>query len=326
MIDESTQYNSRKAGAQELKVNYGIYTGKVTVSVGNSLRSVSLYKEPDKTVYKVGESLDLTGAKIKVVKSSATSYLAVTSDMISGYNPNKIGVQTITITYKGYKITFDVKVVDDKQEEPDEPVTPPVTPEEPDIPVNPPVTPNRPNKPKPTPTRPTTPSKPTININDPEEEQKPQEEKPAEEEQKPIQQEPIEDINKDKQEEEKPIATLGVQDTKEDSRNKVISGITSALGLFILLILLIARRNVKIYVEENKEFEFGGMDKLSKRHLKLDIDKFLDGETYNNKVKIRLSDSISEKLDGKEIEIKHRKVTRTFKIKYEDKPFEIILD
>ena len=58
----------------------------------------------------------------------------------------------------------------------------------------------------------------------------------------------------------------------------------------------------------------------------MDIDQYLDGNTYPNKVKIRLNDSISEKLDGKEIKIKHRGKTIKHKVKYKDEPYEIILE
>ncbi|MDE5830580.1 MAG: hypothetical protein K2H53_02655 [Clostridia bacterium] len=94
----------------------------------------------------------------------------------------------------------------------------------------------------------------------------------------------------------------------------------------MLLLLLLAKRNVKIYVEEDEEFEFGGMDKLTKRNRKLNIDKYIDGETYHNRILIHLNDKISEKLDGKEIEIKHRGITKKFTINYNDEPYEIVLE
>ena len=56
-----------------------------------------------------------------------------------------------------------------------------------------------------------------------------------------------------------------------------------------------------------------------------DIDKYLDGNTYGRPVKIVLSDSISDKLDGQEIEIKHRGNKEKYQIVYDDKPFEIVL-
>ena len=129
---------------------------------------------------------------------------------------------------------------------------------------------------------------------------------------------------------EKPTATLGEKDEqyglKDNTDNKkVIAGIIGILGLAILLLLILFRRNVKVYVEEDKEFVLGGIDKIKSNNPKLDVDKYLDEETYNGKVKIVLNDSISEKLDEKELEITHRGNTLKIKIKYNDEPFEIML-
>ena len=93
----------------------------------------------------------------------------------------------------------------------------------------------------------------------------------------------------------------------------------------LLLILLSSRRNVKVYVKENGEFVLGGLDKISKNNKYIDVDKYLDGDTYEKQVKIVLSDSISEKLDKDKIEIKHRGNKKNYKIKYEGKEIEIIL-
>ena len=81
-----------------------------------------------------------------------------------------------------------------------------------------------------------------------------------------------------------------------------------------------------IYVEENGKFELGGLDKISKNNLSIDVDKYLDGDTYQNRVKVVLTDSISEKLDGKVLEIKHRGEIKKYTIKYKDEPYEIVLE
>ena len=96
-------------------------------------------------------------------------------------------------------------------------------------------------------------------------------------------------------------------------------------ALLILILLILIKRNVKVYVEEDNEFVLGGLDKISKKSPLLDIDKYLDGETANNRVKVVLNDNISEKLDGKELEIKYKGKKIKQKIKYEDKPYEFVL-
>ena len=149
-----------------------------------------------------------------------------------------------------------------------------------------------------------------------------QEQLPEEKVETPINEDKNQNLNTDSTKEKERV-TPEVKDEKIN-RNKQIAAIGIA-GLILLLLLLFFKRNVKIYVEENGEFVLGGIDKLTKKHPELNIDEYLDGETYPNKVKIHLSDTISEKLDRKEIQIKHRGKIIKIKIVYDDKPYEIIL-
>ena len=78
-------------------------------------------------------------------------------------------------------------------------------------------------------------------------------------------------------------------------------------------------------MEEEGEFVLGGTDKIGSKHLTLDLDKYLDEETYEGKVKIVLNKAISKKLDGKELKIIHREKMIKHTINYNDEPYEIIL-
>ena len=249
---------------------------------------------------------------------------AITGSMISKFDSKKPGKQTITVSYAEFTKQFTVTV--EEEVKPTEPTTP-------TIPVKPNEPATKPNESRPTsPTESTTgnqvASKPSsdstqspinsVENNDEVEKEEASVELPEnkEQEQQPVQ----------KPQEEKPTETLGVKDEKETAKsNRQIVSIIGIIGSIILLILIFFRRNVKVYVEEDGEFVLGGLDKINKKHLELDIDKYIDGETYQNTVRIRLSESISEKLDGKEIEIKHRGQKIKYKITYDDKPYEIIL-
>ena len=79
----------------------------------------------------------------------------------------------------------------------------------------------------------------------------------------------------------------------------MIAGATGLAGLLILLLLLVFKHNTKIYVQEDgNEYVLGGKERLSKNNKSIDVDKFLDGNTYPNKVKIVLDKKIAEKLDN----------------------------
>ena len=305
-------YDKTKEGTQTITVEYKGLQGKFQVSVKDKIKAISLNNEPNKINYKNGEALDITGATIDIIKSSGINTIPVTYEMISGYNPQNSGLQVVTITYKGFKTKFLVLVAEkqevkepEQEEIKEEPKQEEIKQEEPKTEIIKTVTKNK-----------------TIIINNDTKEDK--EEQPTEEKvEAPINEENNQKSNTEPTE-EKETATLGVKDEKIKGNKQIATAIGIA-GLILLLLLLLFKRNVKIYVEEDGEFVLGGIDKLTKKHPELNIDEYLDGETYPNKVKIHLSDTISEKLDGKEIKIKHRGKIIKIKIVYDDKPYEIIL-
>lgn len=77
-----------------------------------------------KSSYYIGSDLDYT----KIIASTVLSNdeegesFTVTADMISGYDKNKAGKQTVTVTYHGFTATFEVTVIDNTA--PDKPVDP----------------------------------------------------------------------------------------------------------------------------------------------------------------------------------------------------------
>ena len=106
-------YDPYHAGTQTLTVNYEgqINTFVVTVNEPVVLESIVITKSPDKTAYQQGEELELTGAKLTAFyDDGSTESVAITSDMVSGYDPYKIGQQPLTVTYGGRTTTFVVTV------------------------------------------------------------------------------------------------------------------------------------------------------------------------------------------------------------------------
>ena len=290
-------YDKIKEGIQTITVEYKGLQGEFQVSVKDKIKAIALNNEPNKINYKNGEAIDITGATINIVKSSGIKTIPVTYDMISGYNPQNSGLQVVTVTYEGFKTKFLVSVAEkEKQEQKQEEI------KQKDSKA---VIMNK-----------------TVIINNNIKEDK-QEQLPEEKVETPINEDKNQNLNTDSTKEKERV-TPEVKDEKIN-RNKQIAAAIGIAGLILLLLLLFFKRNVKIYVEENGEFVLGGIDKLTKKHPELNIDEYLDGETYPNKVKIHLSDKISEKLDGKEIKIKHRGKIIKIKVVYEDKPYEIIL-
>ena len=106
-------YDPQKIGQQPLTVTYEGKTTTFVVTVNEPvvLESIAVTKQPDKTSYLQGEALDLTGMEITVFYSDdTTETMAVTSDMVSGYNPQQLGTQALLVTYESKTTTFVVTV------------------------------------------------------------------------------------------------------------------------------------------------------------------------------------------------------------------------
>ncbi len=86
---------------------------KTTFSVNISqlmMESISVDKLPDKTTYVEGSAFEEKGLAIRANYNNGT-YVPVSADFtVSGFDPDKIGKQTLTVTYNGFKTTFTVTV------------------------------------------------------------------------------------------------------------------------------------------------------------------------------------------------------------------------
>ena len=78
------------------------------------INTVSIASEPDRTAYFIGESLELSGAKIRV--DGTGDIVDVTSDMVSGFSSSTVGEKTVTINYKGMETYFTVSVIEKTKE------------------------------------------------------------------------------------------------------------------------------------------------------------------------------------------------------------------
>ncbi len=285
-------FESKKEGTQTIKVSYKGFESSFNVNIKDTIKAISMASMPNKTSYKYGEDIDITGTTINVVKTSGVYTINVTKDMISGYSPNTPGNQSITVTYAGLKTNFIVYV--------EEKVISKYIKD-------------------------TIPQKSTkTSIGNTKAENEPvieQESTPqTEPEQMPEQ-------PKNEEPEEGPTVTLGVKDEKQDETkpDNIVGILIGILGLLLILLALAFKHNVKVYEEEDGEFLLCGLDKISKKNLKLNIDKYLDNETKNNKIKIVLSKSITKKLKDKKLEITYKGKVIKYIIKAKEKKEEIVL-
>ncbi len=131
------------AGTRTLTVRYGelICTYDVTFTKA-PVSAIEVSAMPANTKYNTGDPLDITGAQITILYANNESEtIPVSADMVSGYNTNNPGTQTITISYMGHTATFEVIVEKPSDPEPvdPEPADPvdPVIPDDPEDPNTP---------------------------------------------------------------------------------------------------------------------------------------------------------------------------------------------
>ena len=305
-------FDNTKVGSQKITVTYDGKSNSFTISVKDSIKGISMNTQPNKTNYDLGANLDVSGATITVVKSSGITVIPVTSDMISGYNPKNAGTQVIKVSYGGFTTNFIVNVLPKKNNTKDS-----NTKDNSNVNRHHNKTNNNNNEEANIPNQEETKDNQITNDNVQENQNTKPKENTKEEDNKEV---PKNNTKDDKKQEDKDI------ERNKGINKKSIAAIIAAIALGILILIIVFKRNVRILIEEDGEFVLGGLDKVSKNNLKLDIDQYLDKDTYDNKVKVVFNDSISKKLDGKIIEINYKNRVFKYKIHYADKPFEINLD
>jgi LPXTG-motif cell wall-anchored protein len=107
-----TGYDPETPGKQTITITYKDFefTYEIEVKVPEIV-DADLIKEPNKKEYEKGEEFDPDGGVIRVEYSDGTIIeVPVTEDMCTGYDPEKPGKQTITITYEGFEFTYEIIV------------------------------------------------------------------------------------------------------------------------------------------------------------------------------------------------------------------------
>ena len=105
-------FNSDTTGFNTITITYGGKITSCTLTIVE-LYAISVTKQPDKTHYFTGESMNITGLEVTAFYSSDIEQTVPLSDIIvSGFNSITTGLKTITVIYNGKIDTFDVLVTD----------------------------------------------------------------------------------------------------------------------------------------------------------------------------------------------------------------------
>ncbi len=331
--DMVSGFDSTTPGTKTITVTFKDNTYKYTVNVEDRLLGVSIKDLPNKTTYKKGESLDLTGATLNVTKDSGVTVVKITKDMVSGYDSNKEGYQVITVNYGGFDNKFGVYVEKD------------ATPSTPDSDNN--QTDNKPG------------NNQTDNKKDDNQKNNNQgnnqsnsknnvkrntsntimyepsnTEDKAEESNQNTQDNILKDEDKKQdsnQEKSKEPEAIGITNNNQNPPTDVMENLKNILNLFaiilalagislIIIVLIKRRKNVKIYLEEDGQKVLIGKEKVTKDDRVLDLNKYY--KKYNeDEYKVVLSKSISKKLDQKTVNIIIHDKDENFKVDYNNEEY-----
>ena len=331
--DMVSGFDSTTPGTKTITVTFKDNTYKYTVNVEDRLLGVSIKDLPNKTTYKKGESLDLTGATLNVTKDSGVTVVKITKDMVSGYDSNKEGYQVITVNYGGFDNKFGVYLEKD------------ATPSTPDSDNN--QTDNKPD------------NNQTDNKTDHNQKNNNQgnnqsnsknnvkrntsntimyvpsnTEDKAEESNQNTQDNILKDEDKKQdsnQEKSKEPEAIGITNNNQNPPTDVMENLKNILNLFaiilalagislIIIVLIKRRKNVKIYLEEDGQKVLIGKEKVTKDDRVLDLNKYY--KKYNeDEYKVVLSKSISKKLDQKTVNIIIHDKDENFKVDYNNEKY-----
>ena len=75
-----------------------------------SVTGAAVKVQPNKTQYEAGESLDTAGLVLSITYANGSTQDITQGFAVTGFDPDVVGVQTLTVTYKGCSATFTVTV------------------------------------------------------------------------------------------------------------------------------------------------------------------------------------------------------------------------
>ena len=105
-------FDANTPGEQIITVTYEGFTATFTVTVEAApVVLIGIYvTAPDKTEYAWGEMLDLTGMTVTGNYSDGSSHGITEGYIVTGFDPEVVGQQWVSVTYEGCSMSFSVTV------------------------------------------------------------------------------------------------------------------------------------------------------------------------------------------------------------------------
>ncbi len=104
-------FSSATMGTKAVNVAYNDKTTSFTVTVNPPrVIDIQIERNPSKTAYYIGDTLDTSGLRIKLVYNDGTTKTTTGDFSISGFGSTSAGTKTVTVSYGGFTDTFTVTV------------------------------------------------------------------------------------------------------------------------------------------------------------------------------------------------------------------------
>ncbi|MBO4216849.1 MAG: bacterial Ig-like domain-containing protein [Clostridia bacterium] len=111
-----TGYDPDKVGTQIVYVRYEDVSASYAVTVAaNNATALEIKKLPAKQIYLQGEELDLTGIEVEATYESGDTR-TVKDGFEATYDFSELGTKTVTLTYRGQTVSYDVTVIHNAKE------------------------------------------------------------------------------------------------------------------------------------------------------------------------------------------------------------------
>ena len=109
-----TPVKASGTGQQIVTATLGEWSAIMAIQVSDNsskvLSSISVASKPTKTTYKIGESLNTSGLKIKLTYNDGSTETITSGFTTSGFSSTSAGTKTVTVSYGGKTTTFSVTV------------------------------------------------------------------------------------------------------------------------------------------------------------------------------------------------------------------------
>lgn len=117
LVDAQLSYDTDAIGTVTVTATYEGLTVSFDITVNERIVKSVVLTQPAKLSYIVGQELDLSGGIVTVTYVSDDNYseqIPLELSMLSGYDKDTVGIQTITFNYLEHSETFVVRVVENK--------------------------------------------------------------------------------------------------------------------------------------------------------------------------------------------------------------------